>query len=103
MNKSFRDRAGDAFDKKDHEDICKYLDWLRANMSEYSQGIRRALTVTLLLVAAFELIIQSPRSRITIASFGISRDSLVLVFIPALVPFLYFQILVDSTRLSALQ
>lgn len=101
--KSFYQRAYGAFDSKDHEDICKYLDWLRLQLSEYSQGVRRSIVVTLLLMAIFELIIESPKSQVSIASFRVTRSSIVLVFIPAIVSFMYFQVLVDSTRLIALQ
>jgi hypothetical protein len=104
MTKSLKDRADDSFDDNDHEDIREYLEWLRATIADYSQSVRRLAIAILLLIAVFELIHES-RARVVlqVASFHIYKGSVVLIFIPAIVSYLYLQMNIDSTRLKNLQ
>lgn len=104
MPEGIEKRFSESFDANDREDIYKYLDWLRSTMSEFSQNVRRLVTITVFLIAVFEVIAQSsPKVGITISSFRIGKGSIALTFIPALVAYLFFQILIDSTRLRIMQ
>ncbi len=102
MAKDIRERANDSFDENDKEGIRQYFDWLRATILDYLANIRRMTTILLLLVAVFELVIGSRKTEISIGSFTVSRTSIVLVFLPAVIAFLYVQTLWDSIRTTQL-
>jgi len=103
MAKDIRHRVADSFDDKDREDILKYMEWLRENIAELVQSVRRTVTFTLLLMAAFGLVSESKKSTISIGSFQISNGSLVIVFLPALVAYLSLQVVSDSIQSNSLQ
>jgi hypothetical protein len=96
------DRISDSFDNNDLERTSKYLDLLRQTMSGYTADMRRNGLLMLLLVGAFELVDYSKNTQITVASFSLHKGSVVLQFIPALVSYLYLQLVVCSTRLEQL-
>jgi hypothetical protein len=99
-------RVSSAFDKDSHEDITQYLDWLRDAIASCVNDLRRTVLITLLLIAIFELVLESPESsasHISIGSFEISKGSVTLLFIPMLVAYLYFQMQVESVRLYTLR
>ena len=103
MARTVKDRAKDSFDKNDKEKIHQYLDWLRTTIDEYSQSLRRAATLMILLIVAFEIVRESKNAQITLGSFRIYQGSVILQFIPAVVSFLFLQVMTDSTRLNSLQ
>jgi len=96
-------RISNTFDNNDHDDIARYLDWLRNTIADCVTGLRKEVLLALLLMVIFELILKSPGVRINLGSFEIVKGSIVLQFIPALVAFLFFQIIVDSARLFTLR
>jgi hypothetical protein len=100
MTKTQEQKVLDSFDKSDHEDVTKYLDWLLATISGISQNIRRMATIALLLIAIFEIIAQSPSVQFTLGTSHITRNSIVFTFIPAVVAYLYFQVVVDTANLD---
>ena len=102
MRKSIQQRIDDSFDDSDREQVAKYIDWLQASANDTLQNLRRSAALALLLVAIFEVIAQSPKSPVTIAEFRITRDSVVFTFLPAIVAYLYFQLLVNSVRTDRL-
>jgi hypothetical protein len=96
--KSVRDRARDSFNKDDKEQIYEYLDWLRSTLREYVQNMRRMVAVLFLLAAAFELVANSRNASISIGSFRVTRNSIVLDFLPVAVAFLFLQVSVDGIK-----
>lgn len=80
----------------------KYLDWLLARLADYGQSIRRNIFFMILLIAAFELVANSKNTEIAIGSFDISKGTVALQFIPAVVAFLFYQIMIDTTRIYSL-
>lgn len=102
MAKSVAERIDDSLDGKDREDVLKFMEWLRSGMQDLTQSLRRTMALALLLMAAFELVSES-KTTITIGSFQISNGSIVIVFIPALVAYLYLQTISDTVRLDTLQ
>jgi hypothetical protein len=56
--------------------------------------------LVLLLVTAFELVNSSPGTQFSVASFSFHKGSVVLQFIPAVVAYLFLQIITDSIRLA---
>lgn len=100
MTKSIFRRVGDSFEDNNHEDIYKYLDWLRSSISDLAQSVRRSAALIILLIAAFELIITSPTVALSLGPFRVSRGSVVLEFIPPLVAYLWLQLVMDSSRLN---
>jgi hypothetical protein len=104
MAKSLKKRVDDSFGNNEREDIYQYLEWLRGTIADYTQSVRRIAMAILLLIVVFELIRESPKQVVfEIASFRIYKGSVVLIFIPAIVSYLYFQMAIDSTRLKNLQ
>jgi hypothetical protein len=92
-----------AFENSSHEDIVKYLEWLRATIEVLSQNIRRTIGLALVLIAAFGLVNTSSNTVITVGSFKLSGGSIVAIFIPAIVSFLLYQAATDTNRLNILQ
>ena len=89
-----------SFADADEEKISKYLDRLYAAISDYTQNIRRDSLLVLLLVTAFELVNSSPGTQFSVASFSFHKGSVVLQFVPAVVAYLFLQIITDSIRLA---
>lgn len=89
-----------SFVDTDKEKISKYLDRLYAAISDYTQNIRRDSLLVLLLVTAFELVNSSPGTRFSVASFSFHKGSVVLQVVPAVVAYLFLQIVTDSIRLA---
>jgi hypothetical protein len=102
MPGSIARRVDDSFNDGDRESVVKYTDWLLSSMNTISQNLRRIATLILLLVVVFELIVQSPKVEVSIGAFRITRNSAPLTFIPVIVAYLYFQLILDSVKLSEL-
>jgi len=96
-------RINDSFDASDREDIYRFLDWVRSAISERSQQLRRTVTIAILLIAVFEVVIQSPRTEVALGSFRLYRGSFVLQFVPVLIAYLYYQLVIDSCHLNEMQ
>jgi hypothetical protein len=96
--RKINDRVKEAFQESDKEQAIKFLDWLRPTILDYAASIRRTSLAIILLVAVFELVISSKGAKVTIGSFEIARNSVVLVFLPALIAYLYMQTAWDSAR-----
>lgn len=102
--RSIAKRIENSFDKaSDQDKIFQYLDWLRNTIVSYSQNLSRLTTFLILLIAAFELVSDSSGLQISIGSFKISKGSMVVEFLPCLVAYLYFQIVVDSRRIVSVR
>ena len=99
---SFPDRVKFSFDENDQETCSKYLDWLFARITDYSQSLRRDVTFIILLIAAFELVADSKHVSIGFGSFQLSKGSIVLQFIPVVVSYLLFQTVVNTSRITLL-
>jgi hypothetical protein len=102
MKKSPTDRVKDSFSGDDRESIAKYVDWIRSAILDYSQALRRSATILVIAVVIFELAAYSKNQTITIGSFTITRNSVILVFLPAFVAYFFFQIVADQNRLNQL-
>lgn len=98
MTKKLDDRIEEAFQKGDKDQAIQYLEWLRPTMLDYASSIRRTSIAMVLLVAIFELVVSSKNIKITVGSFQIARDSIVLVFLPSLIAYLYMQTIWDTVR-----
>ncbi len=102
MGKSIDRSIVDSFAKDNNQDNVKaYLDWLLATMNQYASQIRRTTILALVLMAAFEIVSESGTT-ITISSFQIQKGSLVDTFIPALVAYLFLQLISDTNRVLTL-
>jgi hypothetical protein len=101
--KSIIQRVVDSFDDPNHDDISGYLDWLRAAIGDSVTDLRRTLLIMLLLIAAFEIVMESPNAHVSLGSFEIVKGSIVLIFIPMIVACLFFQMMVATTRLITLR
>jgi hypothetical protein len=91
-------RASSSFSDNDKDQVAKYLDWLCVSISKNMETIRRAGLGMLLLVAIFELVIDSKSVQVSLGSFRIYRGSIILQFIPALVAYLFLQVFIDSIK-----
>jgi hypothetical protein len=96
-------RIKDSFDSDAHDDIAQYIDWLRSAIDSCVADLRRMLLFILLLVAVFEVVLESPSARISLGSFEIVKGSVVLLFIPALVAYMYLEVMVGTARLHTLR
>jgi hypothetical protein len=94
------DLISDSVANTGEEKVPKYLDQLYAAISDYTQKIRRDSLLVLVLVAAFELVNSSPDTKFSVASFSFNKGSIVLQFVPAVVAYLFLQIITDSIRLA---
>lgn len=94
------DLIQDSLADTDEEKVSKYLDRLYAAISDYTQNIRRDSLLVLLLVTAFELVNSSPGAQFSVASFSFHKGSVVLQIVPAVVAYLFLQIIADSMRLA---
>lgn len=103
MAKDIKKRIDDSFATGDRADLLTYMEWLRSSMTDLSQQLRRSAGLALLLIAAFGLVEESPKTTITIGSFQLSSGSVVLVFIPGLVAYLYLQAVDQTTTLDSVQ
>jgi hypothetical protein len=99
-SKTINKRIVHAFVDADRESLEKYIEWLRITMGEYQQSLRRTVAILILLMAIFELIVAGPATTVTIASLQISKSSIALLFLPALVSYLYLQAVVESNRIG---
>jgi hypothetical protein len=98
MARGIWERAAESFGTGAHEDLTTYLGWLRDSIASTSESIRRLAVLIVLLIAAFELVGEAKGVTITIGSFQISRNSIVLQFVPVLVAYLILQMTMDTTR-----
>lgn len=103
VRRTIKERVESSFSKDDKDKIYQYLEWLRIEMSDLTQDIRRMTLVLLLLIAAFEFLLGEHGTRITLGVFKIGRGSVAVVLIPALVAYLYLQIYFDSIRINRMR
>jgi hypothetical protein len=103
MAKDVKQRINESLDGATREDMLKCMGWLRSGMRDRSKALQRNVAFALLLMAAFTLVSESPNTQISIGSFQISSGSLVIIFVPALVAYLYLQAISDSTQLDTQQ
>src|SRR5689334_15933131 len=94
--KTVKARVTDSFSADDRDRVQQYLDWLRSALTDQSASLRRTVTLLIVIMAAFEFIIQSPHSSFQLAGFRINRGSIVLQFLPAITAYLYLQIFIDA-------
>jgi hypothetical protein len=71
---------------------------MRQTRDEYASELRRLSTLLILLVAVFELVANGRNTIISISSFQFSRHSVVMIFVPVLVAYLFYQLSIDSTK-----
>lgn len=103
MTKKLKDRIFDSFEDNDRDSAKQYLEWLNSKISDVCAQGRRSATLLIFVIVAFEFLIGSPRSRFNLAGFSVTRDSVVLQFIPALAAYLILQVIVDTERLGNLR
>jgi hypothetical protein len=103
MAKDIKQRINESLDGASREDMLKFMGWFRSGMRDRSKALQRNVAYALLLMAAFTLVSESPNTKISIGSFQVSSGSLVIIFVPALVAYLYLQAISDSTQLDTLQ
>jgi hypothetical protein len=103
MRKDIKTRVQSAFGDDDQDEAKQYLDWLRTSISEYSSTVRRNIALLITLIAIFELIVSTRKSSFALSGFHIDRSSVVFQALPALVAYLYMQVLTDSTESSDLR
>jgi len=101
--KGLTQRVSESFNDDQHEDSSQYIDWVSAAIVSRSQSLRRMVTLIVLLIAAFEVVNESPRTQLTLGSFQLSKGSVVIQFVPVLVSFFYFQSIIDSAKLNKTQ
>lgn len=102
MAKSIEARVQDSFREASREDIFRYLDWARSSILDYNQSMRRMAALLILLIAVFELVANSRGVHITVASFQVVRGSVVLILLPALIAFLFAQMITDGWKADRL-
>jgi hypothetical protein len=95
--------ADDIFQDIAREDMVQYMEWLRSAIGELIQSLRRTVALALLLMAIFELVIGSRALKLSVGSFTISSGSVVIVFIPAVISYLYLQVMSDTVELQSRQ
>lgn len=100
--RSISNRVLNSFSDNSKEEVSKYIDWLNVAMSNYARSIQRNGLLALLLIAIFELVINSKNEQISLESFRIYKGSVILQFIPALVSYLYLQLFIDTAKQDAL-
>jgi hypothetical protein len=103
MAKSIRERVNRGFNESCHDDIARYLEWLRSGITDCAHDVRRTVSIMLVLVAAFELVAGSPGTKLAVGSFQVTKNSIVLQAIPPLVAYLNFQSLVYTQRLYSMR
>jgi hypothetical protein len=91
------------FSEDDRDQVFNYMEWIRSASSDFGQSIRRNTTILLLLIAIFEVVVQSRKIALSIGPFAVARDSIVLVFIPAVVSYLFLQIAIDTQKQDRLE
>jgi hypothetical protein len=101
MQRTIPERVEASF-AKDEEKLFRYLEWLRASMAELSQNVRRMALMLLLLVAAFEFLLNTPNVEITLGIVKITSSPVVLQLIPAVVSYVFLQMWLDSMRINLL-
>jgi hypothetical protein len=95
------ERVRRSFDPDAHEDVVKYLEWLNATIGDLSQTLRKTVALMLSLIAAFAIVNASPNATLSFGSISVSNSSLVIIFLPALISFLFFQVIRDTLQLVA--
>jgi hypothetical protein len=100
MARPLSDRVEEAFRSSDQTDISQYLTWLRDSLSEQATQLRRNAIAMILLVAVFELVIESPNVQITLGIFKIYKGSVILIIIPALVSYLFLDAAASHAELK---
>jgi uncharacterized protein YegL len=64
--KGLTQRVSESFNDDQHEDSSQYIDWVSAAIVSRSQSLRRMVTLIVLLIAAFEVVNESPRTQLTL-------------------------------------
>jgi hypothetical protein len=98
MTKGIQDRVRDAFSEDDRENTLKFFEWCRSAVQDYESSLRRTATGILLLAALFELVANSRNVNVTISSFRVTKGSVILDILPALVAFLFLQSVIDAIK-----
>jgi hypothetical protein len=101
--KNIKTRIQESFGEAKREDISKYLEWVSTKIITQAQGLRRMVALIVLLIAAFELINEYPKTQMTLGGFHLYKGSVVLQFLPAFIAFLYLQSLIETLRLNDAQ
>jgi hypothetical protein len=101
--KSINTRVQESFGEAEHGDVSQYLEWVNAKITGQAQSVRRMVALIVLLIAIFELVYEYPQTQIVIGSFRLYKGSVVLLFIPAFVAFLYLQSLLETYSLNDAQ
>jgi len=101
MATGVRKRVRLSFGTDAHDDVTKYLDWLSSTIGDISQSLRKTVALLLSLMAAFAIVNGSPNAELSIGSIKVSNSSLVIIFLPALISFLFFQVIRDTLQLVA--
>jgi hypothetical protein len=87
--KSINTRIQESFGEAEHGDVTQYLEWLSAKIAGQAQSLRRMVASIVLLIAIFELTNEYPKTQLTLSSFRLYKGSVVVLFLPAFVAFLY--------------
>lgn len=103
MLKSINTRIQESFGEAEHGDVSQYLEWVSAKIEGQAQSLRRMVALIVLLIAVFELTDEYPKTQIALGSFRMYKGSVVLLFLPAFVAFLYLQSLIETLRLNDTQ
>jgi hypothetical protein len=89
-------------EKNEREKLSKYLDLIHKCYVETIHQMRRLVLALLALMAAFEVINSSNLNVISIGGLTVARDSLVLVYVPPVVTYLFFQACLCTVKLGSL-
>jgi hypothetical protein len=92
-------RVADSFPPNEQDKAKEYLDWILSALSDTVSNLRRSVTLMITLMAAYEFVIASPKSSITLAGFEVNRASLAFSVIPVLVAFLLLQTGIDNRNI----
>ncbi len=103
MIKSINTRVQESFGEAEHGDVSQYLEWVSAKIVSQTQSLRRMVALIVLLIAIFELTNEYPKTQLALGSFRFYKGSAVVLFLPALVAFLYLQSLIETLRLNDAQ
>ena len=101
--RNLKARAEDAFSEKNEDQAVQYLDWLRSALFDLAGSVRRSAILALFLVAVFEFLEESHGAAFTLGGFRINEGSIVLPLIPALVAYLYIEIIISSAKVRVRQ
>jgi hypothetical protein len=98
--RNLREHAEALFAKPENKPfVAGYAEALRVNLRDLAASYQRTLLLGVVLMASFELLVRAAISKASIGPFEVSDLSLIRVALPALVAFVYFQLLaIESAR-----